>query len=125
MGFLKNRGYNLKERAYVWAGGIVGAAAPIVAGRMIVGPTRGVGGELFAWGVSVVANASTMLVAPHAPFPFYTGMAGTALGMFAANSSKKAKRRKQWERAAYVARDRGHEHALMENLERTTLGESQ
>ena len=95
MGLLKNQlkheGFNLKERAYVYAGGAVGAVAPIVGARYILFGginTDNPWAEALAWGGSVVMNLSTMVFSPHLPAPVYTAMGGIMIGTFAAENSK-------------------------------------
>jgi len=93
MGILKQRlisaGYNIKERAYIYTGAIVGAAAPIIAARYLFFPidTKNTIQELIMWGGSLAINVSTMIVKPHIPIPAYTAVAGITLGTLAAESS--------------------------------------
>ena len=94
MGLLKNelkrKGFNLKERVYVYAGGVIGAVAPIVGVRYIFfnGFGEGPWAEALAWGGSVILNLSTMVSSPYLPAPVYTAMGGIMAGTFAAENSK-------------------------------------
>ncbi len=89
MSLIKNKldyeGYNLKERAYIYVGGIVGAVAPIVGGYSLskqINPDNLVG-NLFSFGESIILNAVSRL-------PFYGAVLGFTIGKgFSENSKKK------------------------------------
>lgn len=80
---LTRKGYNLRERANIYAGTIMGALAPIVALRyMLTIPTAGehaVISEGAAWGVSALSNAATSIVCYGFPL-LYTTVAGAMMG---------------------------------------------
>ncbi|MFH1451935.1 MAG: hypothetical protein ABIF88_02035 [archaeon] len=86
---MKHRGYDVKERAYVYCGLIGGALAPIVGVRSLFGyNSDNLAEEGLAWGASLVINASIIVLPPHAPLPLYTGLGGMMVGLTAAQSSR-------------------------------------
>jgi len=97
---MKNRDYNVKERAYVISGILAGALAPVVGARYLLfhnADVHGVAGEVAIWGLSLLVNGSTMIFRPYWPVPAYTAVAGMAAGTIAAESSRMKRSRKALE----------------------------
>jgi hypothetical protein len=97
---MKICGYNAKERAYVIGGTIAGAVAPVIGARYLLfhnADVNGVAGEVAIWGLSLLVNASSMIIRPHLPVPAYTAVAGMAFGTIAACSSKRKRNGKALE----------------------------
>ena|SRR3990172_2157722 len=87
---LESQDYNLRERANIYSGAVLGALAPIVAFRyMISTPSEmSVGQEALAWGLSIGANAGVSIFAEGFPLVYSTLM-GTTLGIFGAHSLRR------------------------------------
>lgn len=94
-------GYNVKEKAHIYIGTIMGAVAPIVGARYLLSvgfePENWVG-EAIAWGGALLINVIPMVKQPHLPIPIYTGMAGAAIGNFVAQKSKGKRNQKNLEK---------------------------
>ena len=87
---LRDEGYNLKERAYVYGGAIAGAIAPVVGAKyLFLTDYSGEASipELVGWGCAVIINLIPMLVAKF-PIPVYTAIGGGVAGIQAAEKSR-------------------------------------
>jgi len=95
---LKHMGYNVKERAYIYGGFIVGAIAPIVGAKYLLfngTESANWAEEAIKWGGVLLVNASTMIFPPHMPAPVYTGLAGVTIGTVAAQGSQRKRYEKE------------------------------
>lgn len=92
---LKDRGYNLKERSYIYAGSIGGFLSPIVGFKYAI--TGGIETDAFtealAWGTSITLN---LIPFGTLPFSVWTGLAGAAVGSAFAEESRKKRFKKEY-----------------------------
>lgn len=98
--FLKNRQYfNFIERAAVYTGTVAGALAPIAATRYLAFPSSFEGeypiiGHLLSWTAAITSNLGVSLIAKGIPL-LYTTLAGTTIGILAADQLKKLRSNKR------------------------------
>lgn len=96
---LEGRGYNLRERANIYAGLTLGALAPIAATRYLIFSgirteeglplINNLFGEAVAWTVSTIANVGCSLFAEGIPLAYTAGMGGIAGGFSAEQLKRK------------------------------------
>jgi hypothetical protein len=104
---LVSRGYNLRERANIYAGAALGFVAPIAATRYLLfhdmgdGPVR----EAALWGMAAVANVGISLAttlfsdAPGVPLLYSTAV-GAGFGAVAATNLRRERIKKEHEEMA-------------------------
>ena len=102
------RGYNLRERANVYAGATLGIIAPIAALRYILpnNPEHSIPKEILLWGASLAINLGISFAPRTEGFPlFHTTAAGTIIGTISADSLQKSRNKKSFEKAVEMRRD--------------------
>ena len=101
---INSMGYNAREKAYIYGGAIMGAAAPVIAARYLLfnhpsaWTSNPIATEVLAWGFSILTNLSSMVVPLHLPVPVYTGAGGMFIGTFVASGSQRKRFEKRVEK---------------------------
>ncbi len=95
---LVNKGFNTKERAYIYTGAVAGAIAPIIAARYLF--FNGIESDsLFAegakWVGALIVNFAPMCAIPPIPFPLYGAVGGMTVGCLTALGSKRKRYKKE------------------------------
>ncbi len=93
---LERYGFNTRERANAYVGGVMGALAPIAFFKYMISPRveDSLGREALAWGISAVINVGSTLAIPGFPLGYTIGV-GYVTGLMGAKNLRDKRMRRE------------------------------